>query len=66
MVTKEPPRLSSTTGVPGIPEERSMRHFGKGEEGDKGWWAGPWNLGIPVAVGYATTGIDEPGAVTLI
>jgi quercetin dioxygenase-like cupin family protein len=37
-----------------------MHHFGKAEQGVKGWWAGPWNLGIPVAVGYATTGIDEP------
>ena len=26
----------------------------------KGWYAGPWNLDLGVAVGYATEGIDEP------
>ena len=26
----------------------------------KGWYAGPWNSDLPIAIGYATTGIDEP------
>lgn len=27
---------------------------------DKGWYAGPWNSDLAVAVGYANAGIDEP------
>lgn len=27
---------------------------------DKGWYAGPWNSPLVLAVGYATRGIDEP------
>lgn len=27
---------------------------------DKGWYAGSWNSFLPIAVGYATMGIDEP------
>jgi mannose-6-phosphate isomerase-like protein (cupin superfamily) len=27
---------------------------------DKGWYAGPWNSNLAVAVGYANEGIDEP------
>ncbi len=26
----------------------------------KGWYAGPWNSALPVAVGYANEGIDDP------
>lgn len=26
----------------------------------KGWYAGPWNSNLPIAVGYANEGIDEP------
>ena len=26
----------------------------------KGWYAGPWNADLPVAVGWATAGIDAP------
>jgi mannose-6-phosphate isomerase-like protein (cupin superfamily) len=26
----------------------------------KGWYAGPWNSNLPVSIGYANTGIDEP------
>jgi mannose-6-phosphate isomerase-like protein (cupin superfamily) len=26
----------------------------------KGWWAGAWNASLPIAVGYATTAIDDP------
>ena len=26
----------------------------------KGWYAGPWNSDLPVPVGYANAGIDEP------
>lgn len=28
----------------------------------KGWFIGPWDSTIPVALGYADTGIDEPHA----
>lgn len=26
----------------------------------KGWYAGPWNWDLPIAVGYAHSGVDEP------
>ena len=26
----------------------------------KGWYAGPWNSGLTVSVGYANAGVDEP------
>ena len=26
----------------------------------KGWFVGPWNSGVPVAVGYANAGVNEP------
>jgi mannose-6-phosphate isomerase-like protein (cupin superfamily) len=26
----------------------------------KGWFVGPWNSELPIAIGYASTGIDEP------
>ncbi len=26
----------------------------------KGWYVGPWNSDLPVAIGYANAGIDEP------
>jgi mannose-6-phosphate isomerase-like protein (cupin superfamily) len=37
-----------------------MRHFSRGEQPTKGWFVGPWNSGVPTAVGYAVAGIDEP------
>lgn len=27
---------------------------------EKGWYFGPWNSGLPISVGYANQGIDEP------
>ena len=27
---------------------------------DKGWYAGRWNSGLPISVGYAHMGVDEP------
>jgi len=35
-------------------------HFPRGEQPAKGWFVGPWNSGVPAAVGYAVAGIDEP------
>lgn len=32
----------------------------------KGWYAGPWNSALPISVGYATAGIDEPHVHTLV
>ena len=26
----------------------------------KGWYVGPWNKSLPLPVGYATVGIDDP------
>ena len=26
----------------------------------KGWFVGPWNSDLPIAIGYASAGIDEP------
>lgn len=26
----------------------------------KGWYAGPWNSNLPISIGYANEGIDEP------
>jgi len=26
----------------------------------KGWYAGPWNSALPIGVGYANRGIDDP------
>lgn len=37
-----------------------MRYFGRKRQAIKGWFAGPWDSGIPVAIGYANAGIDEP------
>ncbi len=32
----------------------------------KGWYVGPWNSDLPVAIGYANAGIDEPHVHTHI
>ena len=32
----------------------------------KGWYVGPWNSDLPIAIGYANVGIDEPHAHTQI
>ena len=32
----------------------------------KGWYAGPWNSALPISVGYATIGIDEPHVHTFV
>ena len=34
-----------------------------GESG-KGWYLGPWNSLLAIAIGYANEGIDEPHAHT--
>ncbi len=26
---------------------------------EKGWYAGPWNSGLPISLGYANAGVDE-------
>ncbi len=30
------------------------------DSSNKGWFAGPWDSNLPVSVGYANKGIDEP------
>jgi len=37
-----------------------VRHFTVPPVSPKGWLAGPWESGLPVAIGYANEGIDEP------
>jgi mannose-6-phosphate isomerase-like protein (cupin superfamily) len=32
----------------------------------KGWYAGPWNSSLPISLGYANQGIDEPHLHTRI
>jgi mannose-6-phosphate isomerase-like protein (cupin superfamily) len=32
----------------------------------KGWYLGPWNSDLPISLGYAPTGIDEPHIHTRI
>ncbi len=32
----------------------------------KGWYVGPWNSDLPIAIGYANAGVDEPHAHTQI
>jgi mannose-6-phosphate isomerase-like protein (cupin superfamily) len=27
---------------------------------DKGWYAGPWDSNLPISVGFANKGVDEP------
>ena len=36
-----------------------MLYFGKDGQAVKGWFVGPWNSSIPVAVGYANAGVRE-------
>ena len=35
-----------------------MIHLTPNSTNPKGWFAGPWNSSVPVAVGYANEGID--------
>ena len=30
------------------------------EREDKGWYIGPWNSDLPLSIGFANKGIDEP------
>lgn len=37
-----------------------MLCFDREGEAAKGWFVGPWNSKVPVAVGYANEGVNEP------
>lgn len=37
-----------------------MIHQSPDKSPDKGWFVGPWNSPVPIPVGYANAGIDEP------
>ncbi len=54
------PTLSQRAGGGTEREVESVLHFGRERQAVKGWWAGPWNASIPLAVGYANAGVDEP------
>jgi hypothetical protein len=41
-------------------EGRAMHHFDTDGKAVQAWFVGPWNSSIPVAVGYANEGVDEP------
>lgn len=32
----------------------------RANRGGKGWYLGPWNSELPISIGYANEGIDEP------
>lgn len=32
----------------------------RADDDGKGWYLGPWNSELPISVGYANEGIDEP------
>ena len=33
---------------------------------DKGWYVGPWNSNLPISIGYANVGVNEPHLHTQI
>ena len=33
---------------------------------DKGWYVGPWNGSLPLPIGYANTGVDDPHVHTQV
>jgi len=37
-----------------------MIHQAPNREIDKGWFTGPWNSAVPIPVGYANAGVNEP------
>ena len=37
-----------------------MIHKSPNKNLTKGWFVGPWNSSVPIPIGYANTGIDEP------
>jgi mannose-6-phosphate isomerase-like protein (cupin superfamily) len=37
-----------------------MRFEQVDEINDKGWYSGPWDSELPIAIGFANKGIDEP------
>jgi hypothetical protein len=37
-----------------------MRLIRSNPAAEKGWYAGPWNSSLPISIGYANTGIDQP------
>ena len=39
-----------------------MHRYTSNRSDKKGWFFGPWNSQLPVSVGYASEGIDEPHA----
>jgi len=37
-----------------------MIHQTSGKNVAKGWFVGPWNSAVPIPVGYANEGVNEP------
>jgi mannose-6-phosphate isomerase-like protein (cupin superfamily) len=45
---------------PQRPGDQTMRIEHADPARDKGWLCGPWDSSLPIAVGYANRGVDEP------
>lgn len=37
-----------------------MQVIRRAQQAGKGWYAGPWNSNLPISIGYADRGVDEP------
>src|SRR3972149_1484272 len=40
--------------------EHDMRLLRSDPSAEKGWYAGPWNSDLPISIGYANKGVDQP------
>jgi len=40
--------------------ENDMRLLHSNPSEEKGWYTGPWNSDLPISIGYANKGIDQP------
>ncbi len=58
MADKRDTTISTRKGVPDMRIEHADLAI------VKGWYLGPWNSDLPISLGYAPKGIDEPHAHT--
>jgi len=40
--------------------EHDMRLLRSDPSAEKGWYASPWNSDLPISIGYANKGVDQP------
>jgi mannose-6-phosphate isomerase-like protein (cupin superfamily) len=43
-----------------VQRKKMMIHRSADLNVPKGWFIGPWNSDVPIPIGYANTGVDEP------